>query len=473
MNDAPKRLLGIGSVALALASGSPARADGPAPSRFTLDEAVVFAAAHHPGLRAAQAGERAAEARIDEARAGELPDAGIAAQLNRSTGNAVPGSFFPTPGFAPVAGPVRGRTLDSGAFQSGVSVWASWDVSTFLQKSAAADVATASLREATASTAERRLEVQLAAADAFLGLVAARESVKAAQASASRARVLAAMVKPLVDQSLRPGVELARAQAEVALAETQLARAEQFEEVRRAQLAEALGIAGQQVEAIPGALLAPLGRVAPTPAPSASHPLVQQSDAAVQRTAEAARAARLEYLPHVSLVASLWLRGGGIGPMPAPVAAGLVPDTPNWAAGVIASWSALDIPEVRARTRVAGANQAVAAARRDETRLALGGQLASAQAWLRGALRVAENTAPALAAARGAEQQATARYESGLSPVLEVADAQRLLAQAELEDALARVEVRRALLYFARAAGDLEPFLALARGARSGPAGGG
>jgi outer membrane protein TolC len=468
MNDAPKRLLRVGSLALALVSGPLARADAPAPSRFTLDEAIAYATAHHPGLHAAQAGERAAEARIDEARAGELPDAGIAAQLNRSTGNAVPGSFFPTPGVAPVAGPVRGRTLDSGAFQTGVSVWASWDVSTYLQKSAAADVATASLREATASTAERRLEVQFAVADAFLGLLGAREAVKAAQASVSRARVLAAMVKPLVDQTLRPGVELARAQAEVALAETQLARAEQAEDVRRAQLAEALGLAGQRVEVTPGALLAPVGRVAPQPQPAAGHPLVQQSEAAVQRTAEATRATRLEYLPHVSLVASLWLRGGGIGPMPAPVALGLVPDTPNWAAGVIASWSALDIPEVRARARVAGANQAIAAAKRDEAKLAVGGQLAAAQAWLRGALRVAENTAPALAAARAAEQQATARYQSGLSPVIEVADTQRLLAQAELEDALARVDVRRALLFVARAAGDLEPFLALTRAAPGG-----
>jgi outer membrane protein TolC len=145
-----------------------------------------------------------------------------------------------------------------------------------------------------------------------------------------------------------------------------------------------------------------------------------------------------------------------------------VPNTPNWALGVIASWSVLAVPEVRAKNRVAGANEAVAAAQRDEVKLAVGGQLAAAQALWRGALRVAQNTAPALAAARAAEQQATARYQAALSPVIEVAEAQRLLAQAELEDALARLDVWRALLVATRAAGDLEPFFVAVRGARAG-----
>ncbi len=64
-----------------------------------------------------------------------------------------------------------------------------------------------------------------------------------------------------------------------------------------------------------------------------------------------------------------------------------------------------------------------------------------------------------LASARAAEQQATARYQAGLSTAVEVAEAQRLLAQAEAEDALARLGVWRALLGLAAAQGSLEPFL--------------
>jgi hypothetical protein len=47
---------------------------------------------------------------------------------------------------------------------------------------------------------------------------------------------------------------------------------------------------------------------------------------------------------------------------------------------------------------------------------------------------------------------------------VEVADAERLLTQAEVNDAVARLQVLRADLLVARAAGDLEPFLARVRG---------
>lgn len=45
--------------------------------------------------------------------------------------------------------------------------------------------------------------------------------------------------------------------------------------------------------------------------------------------------------------------------------------------------------------------------------------------------------------------------------VLDVADAERLLTQAEVDNAVARVNVRRAMLLVSRVAGDLEPFFTL------------
>jgi outer membrane protein TolC len=65
-----------------------------------------------------------------------------------------------------------------------------------------------------------------------------------------------------------------------------------------------------------------------------------------------------------------------------------------------------------------------------------------------------------VAAARAADRQATARYQAGLGNIAEVADAQRLLTQSEIDDALARVAVWRGLLSVAAAAGDIQPFVA-------------
>jgi outer membrane protein TolC len=72
---------------------------------------------------------------------------------------------------------------------------------------------------------------------------------------------------------------------------------------------------------------------------------------------------------------------------------------------------------------------------------------------------VAANTPIQVAAARTATEQAAARYQSGLGNIDEVAEAQRLLTQSEIDDALARLNVWRGLLGIAAAAGDIQPFL--------------
>lgn len=436
---------------------------------LTLQDAVTLALEHHPRLREALANEGAADARVDEARLGLLPSAGVSAEINRSTGNTVPGAFFTAPGFVPIAGSPRGKSLDDGVFETGASVWASWDVLSLVRQAAAIDLALATRARTGADEDAGRLDVAYAAADAFIGLLGAQEAVKAAQADLERAQVFDTVVKTLVGQSLRPGADEARADAELALARTQLIRAEQNEQVRRAELAQAMGMPAARPEAIGGALADPPAPATPSPSPAwslAHHPLVRESAAAAQEADQQKRAAELEYLPRLELVAALWARGSGFYDSPA---SGLVPDTPNWAAGAVLTWSILDVPKIRARSRAAAADQEAAQARYDGVVLAISSQLTAASAVLEGARRAAENTPVALASARAAETQARARYAAGLASAVDVADAQRLLARAELEDLLARLDVRRAQLLLARSAGDLGPFMATMAGRR--PAG--
>jgi len=55
-----------------------------------------------------------------------------------------------------------------------------------------------------------------------------------------------------------------------------------------------------------------------------------------------------------------------------------------------------------------------------------------ANATLAGARRVAQNTPIQLQAARDTEQQASARYKTGLGNIVEVAEAQRILHRLKL-----------------------------------------
>jgi outer membrane protein len=91
-----------------------------------------------------------------------------------------------------------------------------------------------------------------------------------------------------------------------------------------------------------------------------------------------------------------------------------------------------------------------------------------ARATLSGARRVAANTPVELAAAQTSEQQQQARYRSGLATVVDVAAAEGVLAQAEADDAIARLSVWRAELASAAAQGDLQPFLQMLQGQSKG-----
>ena len=452
------RTVRVASLCAAFTMGSLARAEsnsGP----ISLDAAVAFALAHHPKMRVAAAQVDTARARIDEAHTTELPGIGISAEINRSTGNTVPGTFFPLTGFPTISGQTRGRKFDGGTFQTGASLWATWDVTSIAREAAQVDFALAGSDEARAATSVRRLEVAFGAADAYLVSLEADETVKGAKAGVERGRVFATIVKSLVAQDLRPGVDAARADAELAVAETDLARAEQGQRESRVALAQALGEPSNRFELMAPPSLQPIDGSAGTDR-VAVHPLVREADAAAERSERAESVVKLEYLPRVEILGAVWLRGSGLYGSPAD---GLVPDVPNWAVGATASWSILDIPGTDARSHAARAEHAAAMARRDDVALAVQSEMQRALAARKGALAVLQTTPTALASARQAEEQALARYRSALSQAVEVADAERLLTIAQVNDAVARLQVLRADLLVARAAGDLEPFLARVR----------
>jgi outer membrane protein TolC len=436
-----------------------------APGPLTLDQAVDYALAHHPALQADASVEEAQRAQVAVGRAGYLPSVDLSLQINAGTGNVLRGAVYPMPSIPFVSGPPTGRSGSDAALGTMASLGARWDALGLVPKMAQVDAALADAAQAHATVEARRLAVAYAAADQFLDVIARAETVRSARATVERGRVFDVIVEALAKQELRPGADASRAQAELALAATQLIRAEQAEAVSRTQLAQALGVAGARVDIVPGNLLA----TAALPAePKTKHPLVVEAEATERAARARKHAVELAYLPRLDLFASLWMRGSGLtsGALPPSPGDGIVPDTPNWVTGLVLSWPAVEIVTVRARARVEAAHVKVADARKREVMQAVQTQIDSAREILDAARKEAANTPIALKAAQAAEAQATARYRAGLATVVEVAEAQRLLAQAEIEDAVARLNVHRAELLLARAVGDLGPFLDSVRGGR-------
>src|SRR5262249_43343100 len=317
--------------------------------------------------------------------------------------------------------------------------------------------------QAGAGVAVTRLDVAFAAADAFLGVIANDQLVRAAQVSVDRMEAFAIAVQALVDSELRPGVDASRANAELAAARNQLVQAQQGAEISQAILAQAIGQAGALVPIDAGPLLT----LPPPPSPASfytpdftSHPLAR-AQAALLETAQAReRVLDRSYFPRFNLQSAVFGRGTG-----ARVdgsfdnSKGLYPNVGNWAVGVPITCPAFDIFGIRARRRVEANNVMAEKARYDQPIQTLKTEDAKARALVEAARRIAEITPIQLNAARETELRARVRYENGLTNVIEVAEAQRLLAQSEADDAVARLAVWRTLLIAARTQGDLTPFL--------------
>lgn len=457
--------LGMGGIV-----SPPCLAGEPAPAKLTLERAVEYALARQPSLRAAGAVGAGAEAEVRYARAAYLPQIDLSAQEARASAHNVPGLFLATPGFPVIEENQNGGAFGPTAWNSQTTLFASKNVAGLLREMALVDAALARRERAAAGIDAERLTVAFGAADAFMAEVAAAQAKRAARAGVERARVFAAAVKGLASSGLRPGADASRADAEAALALNQEIFAEQAKQVARATLVEALGGIDGSVRLIAGKLLEAPPNVPPPRHASPADPFLRETLADLAAARSSSRAANFEYLPRVDLVAGIFQRDSGftINAMPGP-GNGLVPNTTNSAVGIIVTVPIKRLFEARADVRAQAAKEQLARARRDEVKLAIQKQVDSARAILDGARRVAANTPAELAAARATELQFTARYRAGLATVVDVAEANRILTQAEVDDAVARVNVWRAMLLLARAVGDLDPLLAEVRDASGGP----
>jgi outer membrane protein TolC len=138
---------------------------------------------------------------------------------------------------------------------------------------------------------------------------------------------------------------------------------------------------------------------------------------------------------------------------------GLGPTTQNWALGITATFPVFDFASIRARKSAETARFDVENERYKQVLVDLKVRRDRAFAAYEGAVQVAHTTPVAVQAAGTAVEQARARYQSGLGTALEVADSQRRLTQAEIDDSLARLGIWRARLAVFAAGGDITPLL--------------
>jgi len=152
------------------------------PGPLTIGQAVQQSVDKYPAVRGSLEQVSAAAAGINLARTAYLPRADFLGQVNRATYNNVFGLLFPQSVIPSISGPVLGTNGLNSVWGSAVGTFVSWEPADFGLRKANVETAKATRDRATAEVNVTKLQVATAAADAFLTIAAAQQTVVAARA---------------------------------------------------------------------------------------------------------------------------------------------------------------------------------------------------------------------------------------------------------------------------------------------------
>ncbi len=454
----------LGATSLVAAQSSVTQTPPASGGAVTMTEVVRSALRDYPLIHVTQEELNASVANIRLARTAYLPRVDGLVQVNRGTRNNVFGAMLPQSILPSISGPVIGSNNGGSVWSSATGLLISWQPFDFGLRHANVETARSARDKADAASQRSQLDVATAAADSFLTLIAAGQTEKAAAAAVTNWDVLLRSIHALASAQLRPGADESRIEAERAMAKTQLVYAEQARETERATLAKFLSRADNAGTILdPARLLDELPPVGEEELPfhSAEHPVMAEQRAAVAQSSAQLHATERSWVPQFNLEGAAYARGTGAetNGQRLPGANGLAPDVQNYAVGVNITFPFMDFASIHAREADQSATLRADKASEQLPDKTLQEQFSRAKATLHAAREIAANTPVEVKSAHMAFDQARARYQAGLAPIDDVAQAQRLVVHAEIDDSIARLNVWRALLQIEAARGDIQPFL--------------
>jgi outer membrane protein len=425
---------------------------------MTFGEAVAYARANRPSVRAALARIEQQRQAAQIPRAQWLPVLGATAQLFGATANNTTGTYV-TPSFMDIPRIGGSRVTSSGSFQPYPATFAGigatqevFDFGRIAAQTAAADALVDVERQRVRSEI---LDVTFDVEEAYYAVFAAKKIVRASEAAVGRSRAHRDFASAGVGAGMRPPIELTRAEADLRKFELGEIRAKSGLSAAQIVLAAAAGVPDPALD-VPDtepttAELPPLEGALQQAA--ARDPRILEAMGRLKAEEEQTRAIGAELRPDLSVTGTFSGRAGGATPSGGGDLAnggGWVPNVPNWDVGVLLSWPLFD-GTVSARRDASRAQEEV---RREE----VAGIRYSEAALVRQAyvaVDVARKALPVLQqqldAAVANYLQAEARFKAGLGTSVELADAEALRTDAEIQRALGDFELARARAALGRA----------------------
>ena len=443
-------ILTSSAIAHAQPAPGPERADSDADlaraRRISLDEARTFARTHQLRLIAARHRLIAAQRDADVPGAQWLPRLGGMAQLVGSTTN---NSTTTLLGTSTVDLPRIGGTKveSSPSLQpypsTGAALGVRQELLDFGRIAAERNGLVLAGEVERLRVASTALDVDFGVEQSYFAVLASLSIADASRGAFVRASQHRDLARANVQSGLRPPIELTRADADVARYEAAMMRARASVHVARSVLAVAVGVDDAELDVTEG-----VGEPGPLPsldrllAMAAASPNVLEGRARLEAQRGATTAIEAQTRPNVMATASISGRAGGAAPSagPVPYGDGWIPTVPNYDVGVVFSWPIIE----PVWDRRAEASRAREQALSFEAEAVLKSQ--------RGIIRaayveaaVSQQTLAALqrgaAAALANYDQAENRFRVGLGTSTELADAQALRTEADIQLAIGRFQM--------------------------------
>ena len=430
---------------------------------MTLSEAIAFARVNQPAVRAARARLVAIRADLEVPRAEWVPSVGAFAEVvgstvNNSTANMISNAAVDLPRI----GATRvGRSPDLQPYPTtAIAIGARQQLFDFGRTAAQEATITALAAAEEASVRLALLETSFAVTQAFFGVRASHAVLDVATQAEQRSGLHRDFARAAVSKGLRSPIEQTRAEADLTRFTVARVRAEGGLRLARGVFAATLGWAGGELEA------ADQGEAADAHGDEPSMPTEEEvvrratlSDPAIFEATKRADAQHAQtnaiaatMRPYVFATASVSARAGGGPPSSGTAAAldGWAPEVPNYSAGIVVTWPIFEAT-VRARVAAATAREGVARSEVDIAR-----QRAAAIALqVYGSAKIAAESLGALQvaadAARANHAQAEARFNAGLGTSTELADAETLRTEAEIQLAIGHYQLATARAAVGRA----------------------
>ncbi len=428
------------------------------PTPLSLHQAEQIALRNQPNVRAARGLEEAAEGRVEEARAGYLPQVTLTGTYERTTGN-----FATRPGVLPQSLTTSGMGGGTGTAVMAGATPISWDpkynyyqfnagasqlIYDFGQTSKKWESAGASRDAAGDNTRTTTLQTLLNVRRAYFTARANRDLVAVAEETVTNQEKHVEQTQAFVRTGIQPDINLATVLTALANAKVQLVTARNNFAVAEAQLSQAMGVSVSEQYTLSDQEMPPIAGEDGPPAPLVEQAEKNRPEIASlinQRRAQEATVGSLKgaYGPSLSALANLSDTGLALDSL-----------APNWYVGLGLTWNILQGGLTRGQVREAKGTLENLNGQEAALRLQVQVDIEQGRLGVQAAKATIGAADEALVNAHSQLTLAEKRYEHGLGSAVELGDAQVAYTTAEAQVVQSKFNLAAARAQLLTALGD-------------------